>query len=172
MWKCGNCGEDVEDDFEVCWNCQTERGAASPTEGTSAISATPVKAARPVRRPAALGEQLGKRYRDAYRVARVTVFFGDVAKGLAFVFGSISLVFAFAVSGRSTPLALVAGLFGAFAGLLLYVAGVLVAVLGQLLLTCIDQVINTSPFLTDSERAAIMRVAVEEAEEKSGNAAD
>lgn len=22
MWKCPGCGEDVEDDFDVCWNCQ------------------------------------------------------------------------------------------------------------------------------------------------------
>jgi len=25
MWQCGNCSELVENDFEVCWNCQTER---------------------------------------------------------------------------------------------------------------------------------------------------
>jgi hypothetical protein len=38
MWKCKTCGERLEDEFEVCWNCQTERGqqpgkpsSASPT---------------------------------------------------------------------------------------------------------------------------------------------
>jgi RNA polymerase subunit RPABC4/transcription elongation factor Spt4 len=25
MWQCSNCGERVENDFEVCWNCQTEK---------------------------------------------------------------------------------------------------------------------------------------------------
>jgi hypothetical protein len=25
MWKCSNCGERVEDDFEVCWSCGTTR---------------------------------------------------------------------------------------------------------------------------------------------------
>ncbi len=31
MWKCPACGEDVEDDFNVCWNCQRGRnGAEAP----------------------------------------------------------------------------------------------------------------------------------------------
>lgn len=25
MWQCSNCGEEVDDVFEVCWNCQTEK---------------------------------------------------------------------------------------------------------------------------------------------------
>lgn len=25
MWHCLKCGEDVEDHFEVCWNCQANR---------------------------------------------------------------------------------------------------------------------------------------------------
>jgi rubrerythrin len=24
-WKCPNCGELVDDDYELCWNCQTPR---------------------------------------------------------------------------------------------------------------------------------------------------
>ena len=24
-WKCASCGEMVEDDFELCWNCQNPR---------------------------------------------------------------------------------------------------------------------------------------------------
>lgn len=28
MWKCSNCGESVEDNFDICWNCQT------PKDGT------------------------------------------------------------------------------------------------------------------------------------------
>ena len=27
MWKCSNCGETVEDSFEVCWSCERVRGA-------------------------------------------------------------------------------------------------------------------------------------------------
>ena len=25
MWKCEKCGEHIESDFEVCWNCGTEK---------------------------------------------------------------------------------------------------------------------------------------------------
>lgn len=25
MWKCIACGEQIEDDFDVCWNCQTSK---------------------------------------------------------------------------------------------------------------------------------------------------
>jgi hypothetical protein len=30
MWKCIRCGEDVEDTFEVCWNCQANRSGVLP----------------------------------------------------------------------------------------------------------------------------------------------
>jgi predicted RNA-binding Zn-ribbon protein involved in translation (DUF1610 family) len=28
MWQCSNCGEQVEDNFGVCWNCQNEKGTS------------------------------------------------------------------------------------------------------------------------------------------------
>ena len=28
MWRCSKCGAEVEDDFEVCWNCSTARSGA------------------------------------------------------------------------------------------------------------------------------------------------
>lgn len=31
MWRCASCGEDVEDDFNVCWNCQRPKdGSEAP----------------------------------------------------------------------------------------------------------------------------------------------
>src|SRR5207247_7815643 len=32
MWRCSKCGAEVEDDFEVCWNCSTARSGASYEE--------------------------------------------------------------------------------------------------------------------------------------------
>lgn len=35
MWSCPNCGESVEEQFDLCWNCETPRGSApvvSPVE--------------------------------------------------------------------------------------------------------------------------------------------
>lgn len=30
MWQCSNCGERVENQFELCWNCQAEKGDTIP----------------------------------------------------------------------------------------------------------------------------------------------
>ena len=30
MWLCLNCGEESDDNFDVCWNCQTVQGKSSP----------------------------------------------------------------------------------------------------------------------------------------------
>ena len=30
-WKCLNCTEEVEDQFDVCWNCETFRAGRLPT---------------------------------------------------------------------------------------------------------------------------------------------
>jgi hypothetical protein len=30
MWKCRHCGEQIEEDFDVCWNCQYEKNGAPP----------------------------------------------------------------------------------------------------------------------------------------------
>lgn len=32
-WKCPACGELVEQDFDVCWNCQTPRPSAKTDDG-------------------------------------------------------------------------------------------------------------------------------------------
>lgn len=32
MWRCSECGAEVEDDFEVCWSCSTARSGASYEE--------------------------------------------------------------------------------------------------------------------------------------------
>jgi DNA-directed RNA polymerase subunit RPC12/RpoP len=30
MWKCAGCGEEVEDDYNVCWNCQRAQDGTPP----------------------------------------------------------------------------------------------------------------------------------------------
>jgi uncharacterized membrane protein YvbJ len=31
MWKCRNCGEEIDDEFDACWQCGTDRtGQANP----------------------------------------------------------------------------------------------------------------------------------------------
>ncbi len=31
MWRCPKCGEEIEDQFDACWNCLTARGPADAT---------------------------------------------------------------------------------------------------------------------------------------------
>ena len=39
MWTCKNCGEELEDNFESCWNCLAERGS-TPQSASSEIPIT------------------------------------------------------------------------------------------------------------------------------------
>lgn len=41
MWICTNCGESIEDDFQVCWNCTIEKGEKPTTIHTGAAAAKP-----------------------------------------------------------------------------------------------------------------------------------
>ena len=34
MWQCKNCGESVDDNFDVCWNCQTAKPGPLPGDQT------------------------------------------------------------------------------------------------------------------------------------------
>ncbi len=48
MWRCPSCGEDVEDDFNVCWNCQRPKGGAAAAPGDEGTDpAGLVETARP-----------------------------------------------------------------------------------------------------------------------------
>ena len=31
MWECINCAEQIEDDFETCWNCGFDKDGTPPT---------------------------------------------------------------------------------------------------------------------------------------------
>jgi predicted nucleic-acid-binding Zn-ribbon protein len=47
MWKCSSCGEDVEDDFTVCWNCQHEKdGSPAPVASDEADPTALVESTR------------------------------------------------------------------------------------------------------------------------------
>jgi predicted nucleic-acid-binding Zn-ribbon protein len=40
MWKCPTCGEEVEDDFNICWNCQSGKdGSPTPVAERPAFNA-------------------------------------------------------------------------------------------------------------------------------------
>jgi hypothetical protein len=97
---------------------------------------------------------LMKRYRDAYLVARATATIGRVIKGIGILVGVLGL--AVVLQSRSTGAGLVTLLVPAFVGALPYCVGVLVAAQGQILLATLDTAVNSSPFLTNEDKAKAM----------------
>ena|SRR6185295_6506596 len=101
------------------------------------------------------------RYRDGYRVGKAIVGIGGAIKGFGGLLALVIVVGALIASsqvGGDTGLAImiVAIGFAAFAGLLLFVLGTLIAAEGQILKATLDTAVNSSPFITDLDRAEIM----------------
>jgi hypothetical protein len=103
------------------------------------------------------------RYRDGYRVARTAVALGrliqvlGVLLGLLIGFGAFVALNAFGQGPRGGVVELLLGLFfsgGAFA--LFFVLGLILSSLGQLKKAALDAAVNSSPFLTNEERADVM----------------
>ncbi len=103
------------------------------------------------------------RYTDAYRVARTTVVLGTLIKvlgvllGLLIGFGAFALVNSLGQGPRGGVVGLLLGLFlggGAFA--LFFVLGLILSSFGQLKKAALDSAVNSSPFLTNEERAQVM----------------
>jgi hypothetical protein len=101
------------------------------------------------------------RYGDGYRAARTAVLMGTLIKvlgaplGLLAGFGAYAAAGAFGQGPRGVGL-LLALFFGAGAFALFFALGVLACALGRLKRAALDAAVNTSPFLTNEERAELM----------------
>jgi hypothetical protein len=119
---------------------------------------------------------LTKRYRDAYRVAGFIVGVGDFFKIAGIVLAALIGIGTLVVAGQTRndqqqiAIFVVGIVIAAFAGGVLFLFGVLVAAQGQLLKASLDSAVNTSPFLTNQDRAKIM--ALPEPSPDSQNSAD
>jgi hypothetical protein len=103
------------------------------------------------------------RYADAYRVARATAAVGTAIKvsgallGLLIGFGLFLAVDALGQGPRGGLIGLLLGLFfGVATFALFYVLGVVLSSFGQLKKSALDSAVNTSPFLTNEQRAEVM----------------
>ena len=106
-----------------------------------------------------------KRYSDAYLVAKATVSFGNLIKIIGVLLAGVIIVAALFISNQAGAGAagiVVGGILAAsLSGLLLYLLGVLVAANGQVLQATLDSAVNSSPFLTDADRAEIMSLTMQ-----------
>lgn len=146
--------------------------SAAPLPFTSPLS-TPVQV-RPIHAAAARGafeagvapNVLG-RYRDGYRAARTTVLLGTSVKVAGALLG-LAVALALSVLGSSSGEGSTVGLegvgLGTFFGVstfaVFFVLGVLVSSLGQLRKAALDSAVNSSPFLTNEERAEVMSLGL------------
>jgi len=107
------------------------------------------------------------RYRDAYRVANTIVAIGNTIKILGIVVWILLILGLLYLGSRgssgflqqesSLAIALIAGVIGgAPVALLFWLLGILVNSQGQILLASLDEAVNTSPFLTNEQKAEAM----------------
>ena len=102
---------------------------------------------------------VGRRYQDAYLVARATTAIGVAVKSIGIGLG-VLIVIAAAIFGSQADRAgmgFVGGLvFGAVVAIPLYVLGVLVSAHGQVLKATLDTAVHSSPFLKKEDMARVM----------------
>jgi len=105
---------------------------------------------------------LKKRYSDAYLVSKVTVSFGNLIKIVGVLVAGVIIVGALFMASQGAGVFVVGGIVVAgLSGLLFYLLGVLVAANGQVLQATLDSAVNSSPFLTDADRAEIMSLTMQ-----------
>lgn len=148
---CPKCGMSTDADSNYCAHCAADlisfRAEQESNKNKESAEAKSVK----------------KRYWDAYVVARTTVNVGSGIKIVGFILGLIIflVIYAFASQLRYNRDAQLIGMVlgGIWAGLVwifFYIWGVLVSAQGQILKASLDGAVNSSPFLTNEQRAKIM----------------
>ena len=144
----------------VCQSCHTINAINRDTcyKCGHALSETAVLAQETrVDVGSAVANPFVRRYRDAYVVANTVVGVGSLIKGAGVVFGFIIGLISLSADGALklaglTIAVVVAGIF--------IIAGILIAAVGQMNQAALDVAVYGSPFLTQREMAAAMRVAI------------
>lgn len=164
MWRCANCKESIEEDFNVCWNCQTGRDGSPPViavvSEADAVTRSKQRAESAVAAESPEVQSLMRRYVDAYTVARTISGLGKWVKRLGVGSGILFVVVGIGLIASGDPQGILVGAimvgFGVIGTLWLFVLGILVAAQGQILLSSLDCAVNGSPFLSDRHRSKIM----------------
>lgn len=130
--------------------------------------------ATPAAVPVDLGSKAISRYQDGYRLARTITGLSELTKGVALLAGLFVVIFGLmgseSVMRPNPSMVAIASLesqryvyllsvifFGAFVAMLGWVAGILISGYGHHLRASLDTAVNTSPFLTNTQRTQVMR---------------
>jgi DNA-directed RNA polymerase subunit M/transcription elongation factor TFIIS len=169
---CGHCGNTVEAEKPVVKTSSTEPVTSKPVSHTqpvtepiineAAISTLNLKATSTEKLDPASpeAEAAMRRYQGAYRIARLTDIAGHLLKAVGLLMGISALVIVgFGVKTDYLEKGFVAVIALFFAGtvfLLFFAVGLMVSAQGQNLKANLDSAVNSSPFLTNEQRAKVM----------------
>lgn len=158
---CPNCGKQADTNFKYCEHCAAD--LSQFRQPPQPISQAPTNADE-----SSEAKSLKKRYKDAYRVARITTGVGSTIKGVGALLGILIFLGVFALAAGQRNVygvrggdiqvisLIVATIFGGTVWLVFFIWGVLVSAQGQILKASLDGAVNGSPFLTNEQRATIM----------------
>jgi hypothetical protein len=143
MAFCVNCGSEMKGRF--CEAC----GAQESGQGGGLATSRPMP-------PSLVGGNIMDRYADAYRVSATLVGLGNTVKIGGLVIAGLIFLMGIRGGGFGTiaalPFAVVIGGGG-------FVAGTLLAAVGQIHRATLDGAVNTSPFMDDAQRAQVMSIS-------------
>lgn len=108
-------------------------------------------------------ESLEQRYRQRYRRAQFVITSGSVLKVLAVLIAIAVLLVSLVTNQRGIGMSPVIGVLGAFmaaatAGVPVFIAGIVVGVLGDIHQATLDSAVHGSPHLEEEEKARLLGV--------------
>ena len=152
--KCPRCGVLIPGYMQLCacgYDVKTQTGGKAPDPQPSQSLQAPNGV-----RLVADNESMLMRYQDGYGVAKLINGFGQACKVVGISLGG--LIFLACASATSiSNFAVVIGLvFGSIVGFVGWAIGVLISAQGQIAKATLDTAVNSSPFLSNEERAKVM----------------
>ena len=158
-WVCSICTTQLASHFDVCWNCGSDRTGKQPSKKESSNEDTVLPSDIPFDDSAPSPQESKNmliRYQDGYRVAKVIQGFGEGCKVLGIVLGLLIAIAGGNASSISSFVLVIGLVVGAIVGFVGWAIGVLISAQGQLLQATLDTAVNSSPFLSNNQRAKIM----------------
>jgi hypothetical protein len=164
-WKCAECNEKIDDDFDACWQCSTARDGTAPNTATSSVCEAVLPNGLQLSEVLSLEKDASKskivlalirRYRDAYTSARWQIWLGTLVKFAAVFLGVVSVGAGLMLSALSPYAMWISFAIGSIISIPIYVMGVLTSAQGQTSLATLDTAVNTSRHLSDDDVAELI----------------
>ncbi len=176
---CTSCANEIPLGVAKCPNCGTAAEDLAIATDRPRASEPPINAGDSIRtqRKSPRFDALTSRYADAYKAARFIVGLGKVVKLLSIIIAVLFLIgaggfalivglallsqaeknpMAFYTAGPVFWASILIAFWAAIIGFFGYLMGVFVSAAGQIQRATLDTAVNSSPHLTNDEKASIM----------------